>query len=387
MVKKKMKTGKAHKCKMVDSKSGLEDFAKALELKQIIGVDLEADSMYHFKEKVCLLQIATEHVNAVIDPIQINDLSALKPVFRRREIQKVFHGADYDVRSLYRDFGIAINNLFDTELACRFLGFKETGLNAVLNKKYNVKLDKKYQRKDWSKRPLPEDMIAYAAKDVRYLVPLARSLQHELKQKDRLFWVHEECNYLSKVRPALTDTGPLFLSFKGSGRLRPRNLAVLEALLQLRKQIAQKKDKPLFRIIGNKSLLRLAETTPMSFKSLERTKALSIKQIDLYGTKVIAAVKKTMRLSATNLPEFPRKTAPVVPAAVAKRVKALRIWRDRRAKKLKIDPAIICTKALMSAIAMQRPLNLTSLSKINEMKRWQIQEFGNEIVSILKNVG
>ena len=64
---------------------------------------------------------------------------------------------------------IAVNNLFDTELACRFLGFKESGLNAVLKKKYNVQLDKKNQRKDWSKRPLPEDMVAYAAKDVHTL--------------------------------------------------------------------------------------------------------------------------------------------------------------------------------------------------------------------------
>ena len=80
----------------------------------------------------------------------------------RGDIQKVFHGADYDVRSLYRDFKININNLFDTELACRFLGFKASGLDAVLTKRYNVHLNKKYQRKDWSKRPLPEEMVAAA---------------------------------------------------------------------------------------------------------------------------------------------------------------------------------------------------------------------------------
>ncbi|MGD9046228.1 MAG: ribonuclease D, partial [Desulfobacterales bacterium] len=275
-----MSTGNAHSYLKINSLPDLKKFAGQLEKQRIIGVDLEADSMYHFKEKVCLIQIATQQVTAVIDPLQIKNLSVLKPVFGRGDIQKVFHGADYDVRSLYRDFKININNLFDTELACRFLGFKESGLDAVLTKRYNVHLNKKYQRKDWSKRPLPEEMIDYAAADVQYLVPLAKSLQKELKQKGRLAWVQEECAYLSKVRPANNDTGPLFLGFKGAGKLNPRGLAVLEALLRLRKKIAQRQDQPLFRVMGNKSILTLAETRPQSIKKLLKTEALGSKQID-----------------------------------------------------------------------------------------------------------
>ena len=183
--------------------------------------------MYHFREKVCLIQIATRHTSAVIDPLQINNLSVLKPVFKRTDILKVFHGADYDIRSLYRDFKISINNLFDTELACRFLGLKETGLEAVLKKRYNVRLNKKYQRKDWSKRPLPQEMIAYAAQDVRYLIPLAKSLQQELKNKRRLLWVEEECRHLSRVRPANNNTAPLFVGFKGAGKLGPRRISFI----------------------------------------------------------------------------------------------------------------------------------------------------------------
>jgi len=114
-------------CEIIESSLALNQLARRLDNQPCMGVDLEADSMFHFKEKVCLIQIAAENVNVVIDPLAVNDLSALKPVFKRRSIQKVFHGADYDVRSLFRDFQITINNLFDTELACRFLGFEETG--------------------------------------------------------------------------------------------------------------------------------------------------------------------------------------------------------------------------------------------------------------------
>ena len=372
---------------MIDSISKLEKFAGRLEKQKIIGVDLEADSMYHFKEKVCLIQIATRNTTAVIDPLQIKNLSVLKPVFRHADIQKIFHGADYDVRSLYRDFKISVNNLFDTELACRFLGYHESGLEAVLKKKFKVRLNKKYQRKDWSKRPLPNEMIAYAAKDVNYLVPLAKGLHHELKHKGRLSWVEEECTYLSKVRAANTDSGPLFTGFKGAGKLGPRGLAVLEELLQLRKKNAQQQDRPLFRIIGNKSILALAEIRPQSLKKLQKTEVLGAKQIDRYGKEIIAAINKALRIPAKNLPKYPRKTAPRVPAIVAKRVKELRAWRDNLAKQLQIDPAIVCTKALISAIAVQRPLTESGLLKMKELKNWQASEFGSDIIKILKTVG
>ena len=378
---------KAHSRLIINSLPELQKFAGRLAKQRIIGVDLEADSMYHFKEKVCLIQIATSNTTAVIDPLQIKNLAVLKPVFRRGDIQKVFHGADYDVRSLYRDFKININHLFDTELACRFLGFKESGLDAVLTKRYNVRLDKKYQRKDWSKRPLPEEMIAYAAADVHYLIPLAKSLQHELKNKGRLSWVREECTYLSKVRPVSNDSGPLFLGFKGAGKLGPRGLAVLEELLHLRKKIARQQDRPLFRIIGNKSIMALAEARPQSIKKLVKTEALGSKQIDRYGNEIISAVKKALQIPARDLPKYPRKTSPMVPAIVAKRVKELRRWRDQLANKLKIDPAIICTKALISAIAVQRPVSVSNLSTVKELKTWQANRFGSDIINILKKVG
>jgi ribonuclease D len=382
-----MLTRDAQRYMIIDSISKLRELTSELAEQRIIGVDLESDSMYHFKEKVCLIQIASTQATAIIDPLQIKNLSLLEPLFRRADIQKVFHGADYDVRSLYRDFRIGVNNLFDTELACRFLGFKESGLNAVLKKKYNIQLDKKNQRKDWSKRPLPEDMVAYAAKDVHYLIPLAESLQQELIQKGRLSWVQEECNYLSGVRPAPVDSEPLFLGFKGAGKLGPKGLAVLEELLQLRRKIARQQDRPLFRIIGNKSILMLAEARPLSRRKLPETGALGSKQVDRYGKDVIAAVKKALHRPAKDLPKYPRKTSPMVPAIVAKRVKELRNWRDLLAKKLQIDPAIICTRAQISALAVQRPQNVDSLTKNNDLKTWQIAEFGKDIVDILKKVG
>ncbi len=368
---------------IIDSASQLTQLVRKLENEAAIAVDVEADSMYHFKEKVCLIQMATANVNVVIDPFVIKDLSALNPIFKRKDIQKIFHGADYDVRSLYRDFTISINNLFDTELASRFLGFPGTGLEAVLKKKFAITLDKKFQRKDWSKRPLPREMIAYAAEDARYLLPLARDLKAELKEKGRLSWVDEECEILSKVRPNTNAAQPLYLSFKGAGKLNPGSLAILEALLQYRRKIARKKDRPLFRIISSHSLLDLAETKPTDLKQLEKSGALSPKQINMYGRQVLAVINNAMQIPNEDLPVYPRRKAPRVPAAAAERVKSLRKWRDRQSKKLSMDPSLILTKSLISALAVERPLKLSDLSRIKEIKKWQIREFGKEILEAM----
>jgi ribonuclease D len=373
-------------CEIIDTFDDLKNLARTIKNEKTIGVDLEADSMYHFKEKVCLIQLATRNINAVIDPLQIEDLSPLKPIFKNRELRKIFHGADYDVRSLYRDFNISINNLFDTELASRFLGYSETSLEAVLKNKFDVALDKKFQRKDWSKRPLPKEMISYAAKDARYLLPLAKELTEELIKSGRQRWVQEECDYLSKVRANADGTGSLYLSFKGAGKLDSRSLAVLEALLQYRRKMAQKKDRPLFRIFGSRSLLDLAEKKPLNPEQLEKTRALSSKQISMYGRGVLTAIKQAMQIEPDDLPVYPRQKSPRVPLVVAGRIKALRNWRDAQAEKLVLDPALICTKALMSAIAQQKPLRLSDLNSVKEMKNWQKKEFGQDIVKVMKQV-
>ena len=368
---------------ILNTKGQLKDLVKKLENEAAVGIDVEADSMYHFKEKVCLIQMATARINVVIDPLEIKDLSALRPVFTNRKIQKIFHGADYDVRSLYRDFKIGIHNLFDTELASRFLGFPETGLEAVLKKRFAVSLDKKYQRKDWSKRPLPQEMMDYAAEDARYLLPLARGLIKELQGKGRLSWVEEECELLSKVRPSINGDQPLYLNFKGAGKLDPRNLAILEALLQSRVNIARKKDRPLFRIIGSRSLLDLAENRPTNMKQLKKCGALSPKQIDMYGRHLIADIKQAIKIPQKDLPVYPRRKAPRVPASAAERVKSLRKWRDRQASKLAMEPSLILTKSLISALAVQRPSKKSELSRIKDIKKWQIREFGNDILETL----
>ena len=359
----------------------LEEVARILGQAKIIGVDLEADSLYHYFEKVCLIQIATESASYVMDPLALRDLSALHPVFSNPRIRKVFHGADYDIRSLYRDFRLEVENLFDTQLACKFLGLRESGLEALLRSRFHVELNKKYQRADWSQRPLSPEMVEYATMDGMYLIPLARMLEKELEEKSRLFWVEEECLFLSKVRFTPPSHDPLYLKVKGAFLLDPRSLAVLEALLEFREAQAQKSDLPPFKVLRNEPLLELAMEKPLRLEELETGKVLSPKQIDRYGTRLLQEIHRAMAIPDEDLPLYPRGARPDLSSPLRKRVKALKTWRDMRAKKLGMEPGILLNNALINGFALKNPRSIKEMEEIPGLKKWLQDHFGREILA------
>lgn len=372
------------KLQRIETSDALITAAAEISEHPAIAVDLEADSMYHFQEKVCLIQVAAERRIFLIDPLQTENLEPLGSVFAKPGICKVFHGADYDIRSLYRDFTFSVHNLFDTEIAARFLGLQETGLEALLLNRFGIQLDKQYQRKDWSRRPLPEEMLTYAADDVRYLLTLARDLEEELVARGRLEWVREECERISRVRPAIDNDQPLFMSFRGAGRLDSRSLAVLENLLQARRQIAEKKDRPLFKVFSNKSILALVQQKPPDRKQLEATGALSKKQIQMYAEELLARIESAMRIPPSELPVYPRNRAPSIPPAAPARIRRLKKWRDRKARELNIEPGVLLNKAAITAIALENPQTRRELATLPELRRWQVREFGTELVRQLQ---
>lgn len=369
---------------IIDTMPALEAAAGRLGGEPVLAVDMEADSLFHYREKVCLLQIATPESTLVIDPLALAHLEPLKPVFANPKIRKVFHGADYDIRSLYRDFNIEVRHLFDTELACRFLGHERSGLDAVLAHYFGVELDKRYQKKDWSERPLPEEMILYAARDTAYLIGLSEILRGKLKRKRRLGWVEQECQMLSGVRPGEDSQGPFFLRFKGAGRLRRGELALLEALLTWRDQTAQKKDRPPFKVLGGQEILRIVETDPKDLQDLMKSGILSPRQTKMFARELSAVIEGVHDLPGQTLPVFPRQKRKPAPGNDAlRRMEALKNWRDRKAEKLGLDPALLMNKEALAAVAAIDPLDLDRLLAAGALKPWQQRAFSKEIVKIL----
>lgn len=377
-----MKNQKKITYTFIDDYEALISESEGLISENIIGVDLESDSLFHYKEKVCLLQISTESRNILIDPLAVKDLSPLAPVFSSRKITKVLHGSDYDIRSLYRDFSIEVNSLFDTQIAARLIGIRETGLANLLKFFFNATLQKKYQKKDWSKRPLPEAMLTYAVYDTNYLIPLSRILGSHLAEKVRTGWFMEECELLTGVRHSAQNEDPLFYKFKGARKLAPLNLAVLDRILRLREDIAEKTDRPPFKVLQNDQIMKAANKLPLTPEDIG---FLSSRQARTMGRAIIRTVKEVMELPESELPVFPKNKIKPVETGTSGCIKVLKKWRQDTSHALDIELSLVCTNAQIQALSIASPKSIQSLKETGILKNWQAEMFAEELCSILNS--
>jgi ribonuclease D len=370
--------------KMIESREALLRLVEKLAGETVLAFDLEADSLHHYREKVCLIQIAASREVFLVDPLVVPDLSPLAALLENPAIRKVFHGADYDIRSLYRDFSLSVHNLFDTMIACQLLGEKEVGLAAVLRKRFGVELDKRYQKADWSKRPLDSGMIAYAAADTSCLVALYRQLEEELVARGRISWVEEECALLSEVRAADREGEPLYVRFKGASRMDRRTLAVLDALLRFRDEKARLADRPPFKVLSNETMRELAEKKPLAVQDLTGIAGLPARSVERYGRDILKAVAEGCSVPEDRLPFIARPARPERDADREERLKRLKRWREGKALALGIDAGILVNNALLEALAKEVPLDVNGLDAVPVLRQWQKSVLGEDLLSMLR---
>ena len=220
-------------------------------------LDTEADSLHHYQEKLCLIQLAFGDEYALIDPLAIEDMSPLIAALDQGEVW--FHGADYDLTLLRRTYGWMPAQVRDTQIAARLTGSRQFGLAALVENHFQQTLSKASQKADWSRRPLSSTMLHYAVDDVRYLLELADRLQASLNEKGRMKWFLQSCESLCNgVLGRSTEPKEDRWKVQGSGRLQPRGLALLKGLWEWRETVAQERDVPCFRVMSNKQLLDVA---------------------------------------------------------------------------------------------------------------------------------
>ncbi|MBF0242771.1 MAG: HRDC domain-containing protein [Desulfamplus sp.] len=374
---------------LISSNQELKEVCQELTSQTKIAMDLEADSMHHFKERVCLIQMADSKRNYLIDPLTITDFSPLKPICETAAITKIFHGADFDIRSLDRDFDIKISNLFDTEIACRFLGIQKRSLAALLKKHFNLNIDKSFQKRDWSLRPLSKQMIEYSITDVAYLIELAEILKKKLIESGRLSWAMEEFELQTAVRYDGHEDSPLFMKFKGAGKMGKESLPILESLLQMRASIAEHKNLPLFKIISAESIATLTLRKPQSMNELKQSNALSPKQIAMYGERCLEAIVKGLQESRSfskgvKVPNSPKKRFLDANLAEPEKVKSLKDLRQSISEKTGIEPGFLINNATIAAIALSKPLSEEELLKIEGTRDWQVELLGKEVIKLFK---
>jgi ribonuclease D len=368
--------------KLIESEAALAELADRLRQEPLLAVDTEAASFHRYLDRVYLLQISSRAETAVVDPLATGGLGPIGELLRDPAIEIIFHDADYDLRLLHREYGFTAQNLFDTRIAAQLLNEPGIGLAALLERYLGVKLDKRFQRADWSARPLSPEMLSYAASDTHYLPQLRDILRERLGERGRLGWAQEEFALLEDIRPAAADQAePGWLRLKGAKALRARELAILREIWEWREGTARRADKATFRILNNEPMLAMAKNPPTEVAALKTIPGVSSDQAERRGRDLLAAVKRGLELPEGDLPRPTRTPRRAPDLAYEARLERLKAARNLLAQKYDLPPGVVCPNGTLEAIARMDPKTSEELAAVPELRRWQVREFGGELLA------
>ncbi len=332
-----------------------------------IALDTESNSFHHYPEQLCLIQIATGHKVYIIDTISLKELDPLKAVLVDDSIQKVIHGADYDIRSLDRHYGFRIRNLFDTSIAARFTGITQFGLAALARDMLGITINKskRLQRNDWGRRPLSAGALEYAATDVRHLFALREILDQRLRTLGRAAWVAEECAKIEEIRYTTPNLDTAYLSVKGAKYLDGRGLAVLRSLCLFREEEARRQHQPPFFVLPDATLIFLA-TNPET--ALSEVPGLGQTGLKRFGQGLRQALRDGITAPPIHRPH-PVKTVRASEEQV-RRLSRLKEWRTSLGSRLSLDPSLLWSLTSLQRLA-KAPDTLSAELTFDNIRQWQ----------------
>ena len=374
-----MSTDKLPRPIIVDQPQKLHNMIRAFQKEPILAVDTESNSLYAYQEQVCLLQFSIPGQDYLVDPLACKDLSPLGPIFGDPKIEKIFHAAEYDLIMLDQDFGFSFNNLFDTMVAARILGWRAVGLGSILKAQFGVHVQKKYQRANWGKRPLPPEMLTYAQLDTHYLIRLRNLQKAELEKADR--WAIAEEDFLRACQVDSTNhcrDGADCFRIHGARDLEPRQLAVLQEICIYRDQIAQSMNRPLFKVINNNTLLNIAIASPQTLDELAQVDSFSSRQVRWIGRGVVSAVRNGLQAQPPKIPHNPRPSD-----AYLLRVDKLRKWRKNTARSMGVESDVVMPKDLLYQMAEEHPKTRAALDEILETVPWRRERYAAQLLDLL----
>ena len=338
---------------LIDQPGRLQPLLTAIDQVDEVVMDTEADNMYRFRVRVCLLQFYVCGEVFLVDALAPIDLGVLWPRLAKKHL--VMHGSDFDLRLLYDFCQFRARSLFDTMLAAQLLGRGRIGLASLIEDNFGVKLDKEGQKANWSRRPITPKLLDYAALDVWYLPALRDILARELKRLGRLDWMEQQCR--AQIEAGVTGFAPQDENdwrIGRSERLRARGQTVLHAIWHWRQEQALRLDTPPFKVCSNELLTKLAMFADEGASGDQILSSVNLgkRHARLIGS-LSAAVREGLERDPRTLPRRPGRDpnhSPLTQAEIAL-LDRIKEERDRIAAKISIEPTLIANRSQLSQIA------------------------------------
>lgn len=362
----------------VNRPSGLEAMAQDLLRQPCVAVDTESNSLFAYREKVCLVQFSTGERDYLLDSLALRDLNSIAPLFADPTIEKVFHAAEYDVICLRRDFGFTFANLFDTMMAARILGRPAVGLGSILEEEFGIVLDKRYQRANWGERPLKPALMAYARLDSHYLIALRQRMEMALKEAGRWEMALEDFARLCHTPVPQENHNHTCWRVAGGQEITPRQAAILESLCVFREERASTADLPPFKVLGNDALVAIALAAPADLPALDELEALSPRQRERFAAGLLQAVQRGQEAKPLRRPTSKRPDDRYLA-----RLDRLRNWRKSMGKEWGVESDVILPRDKMEALAQAAPKSMPELAENMTDLPWRLNRFGADILKKL----
>lgn len=338
--------------RLIDQTAQLAPLLAALDRAAEVALDTEADNLFHYRTRVCLLQFYVAEEVFLVDVLAPVDLAPLWSRLATKHL--IMHGSDFDLRLLYDLCRFTASSLFDTVLAAQLLNRPRVGLASLLEQHFGVALDKDSQKANWSQRPLSKGLLDYATLDVLHLPALRDILRAELIALGRLEWHEQQCQ-----RQILVGTEGFAPADENdwrigrSERLRGRGLTVLHAAWHWRESTASRLDVPPFKVCSTDLLLKLAEAADRGVSEAEILASIHLgKRHERLASSLAEAVRAGLARDPQTLPRR-RGRGDFTPFTVEElaRQDALKADRDRIAAKLPLDPTLIANRAQLAQLA------------------------------------
>lgn len=368
----------------IDTRRDLCQLVESLGDEPRIACDTESNSLHAYRGRTCLIQLSTPSADYLIDPLAIDDISALGAVFANPVVEKVFHAAEYDLICLKRDFDFDVHPIFDTMAAARVCGYERIGLSNMLGDLLGIEHSKRHQTADWGQRPLTESQLRYAQVDTHFLLSLRDVLYAELRRAGSLEEASEYIADVAAFEPQQQKFDPDgFWDLFRPDSLNPRQVAVLRELYILRDELAQARDYPSHMLISNKALLSLAKSSPSQHKQLFGIAGLPARLVRQSGRDIIEAIAH----GCQSAPPTNRPSQRPIPQAIVDRYTALHSWRKQTAGERGVESDVIISRGALWAIARRNPASVEELHAIPGLGPWRRKTYGSDLVAIVNSQG
>lgn len=298
---------------LITTTKALKSACERLRDNDHVAIDTEFMRESTYWSKLCLVQLAgPDKAPVIIDTLADGiDLDPLVGLLGDTGVTKVFHAARQDIEIFFHMTGEVPAPIFDTQVAAAVCGYGEQiAYDQLVRRTTGAQIDKTHRFTDWSRRPLSEKQVTYAAADVEHLIDVYAAIQAALKKQKRSDWIGEEMAVLTSPETYRAEPDDAWKRLKMKVR-KPRELAALQALAAWRERTAQGRDVPRSRVVKDDVIYDVATHLPKDRESLGNLRSIPKGfERSRAGEEIVAVVEQVLSQPKDTLPELPRNPRP-----------------------------------------------------------------------------